>query len=147
MTDTGDIQNTAISPDGKFILTVDTHQGQQSLWLKNLPTGSVTEVVPPSGRIFSSLAFSPDGSYIYYRQISTESSGSLDLYRAPLLGGTPTIVAKDVTPMQRFHLGQAHRLRSCERPGGRKVEIAAGNADGSDEKVLLFLKGRMILIP
>ena len=50
------------------MLTVVTQQGRQSLWLRNLPTGSVTQVVAPSGRTFSSLAFSPDGSYIYYRR-------------------------------------------------------------------------------
>src|SRR5271163_4627175 len=123
VTDTGDIQNTAISPDGKFILTVATQQGQQSLWLRNLPTGSVTQVVAASGRTFSSLAFSSDGSYIYYRQISTESSGSLDLYRAPLLGGTPALVAKDVDSNATFS------------PAGKL------NAYGSDEKVLLVAEG------
>ena len=39
VTDSGDIQNTAISPDGKFILTVVTQQGQQSLWLQKPSNG------------------------------------------------------------------------------------------------------------
>ena len=142
VTDTGDIQNTAISPDGKFILTVDTHQGQQSLWLRNLPTGSVTQVVPPSGRIFSSLAFSPDGSYIYYRQISTESSGSLDLYRAPLLGGTPTIVARDVDSNATFSPGgKLIAYVRANDPEVGKWRLLQANADGSDEKVLLVSEG------
>jgi eukaryotic-like serine/threonine-protein kinase len=142
VTDTGDIQNTAISPDGKFILTVVTQQGQQSLWLRNLPTGSVTQVVAASGRTFSSLAFSSDGSYIYYRQISTESSGSLDLYRAPLLGGTPTIVAKDVD--SNATLSPAGKLIAYVRandPEVGKWRLLQANADGSDEKVLLVAEG------
>ncbi len=142
VTDTGDIQNTAISPDGKFILTVVTQQGQQSLWLRNLPTGSVTQVVAASGRTFSSLAFSSDGSYIYYRQISTESSGSLDLYRAPLLGGTPTIVAKDVDSNATFSpAGKLIAYVRANDPEVGKWRLLQANADGSDEKVLLVAEG------
>jgi eukaryotic-like serine/threonine-protein kinase len=142
VTDSGDIQNTAISPDGKFILTVVTQQGQQSLWLRNLPTGSVTQVVAPTGRTFSSLAFSPDGSYIYYRQISTESSGSLDLYRAPLLGGTPTIVAKDVDSNATFSpAGKLIAYVRANDPEVGKWRLLQANADGSDEKVLLVAEG------
>jgi serine/threonine protein kinase len=142
VTDSGDIQNTAISPDGKFILTVVTQQGQQSLWLRNLPTGSVTQVVAPSGRTFSALAFSPDGSYIYYRQISTESSGSLDLYRAPLLGGTPAIVAKDVDSNATFSpAGKLIAYVRANDPEVGKWRLLQANADGSDEKVLLVTEG------
>ncbi len=142
VTDTGDIQNTAISPDGKFILAVVTQQGQQSLWLRNLPTGSVTQVVAASGRTFSSLAFSPDGSYIYYRQISTESSGGLDLYRAPLLGGTPAIVAKDVDSNATFSpAGKLIAYVRANDPEVGKWRLLQANADGSDEKVLLITEG------
>src|SRR5271154_1248073 len=142
VTDTGDIQNTAISPDGKFILTVATQQGQQSLWLRNLPTGSVTQVVAASGRTFSSLAFSSDGSYIYYRQISTESSGSLDLYRAPLLGGTPALVAKDVDSNATFSpAGKLIAYVRANDPEVGKWRLLQANADGSDEKVLLVAEG------
>ena len=142
VTDSGDIQNTAISPDGKFILTVVTQQGQQSLWLRNLPTGSVTQVVAPSGRTFSSLAFSPDGSYIYYRQLSTESSGSLDLYRAPLLGGTPAIVAKDVDSNATFSpSGKLIAYVRANDPEVGKWRLLQANADGSDEKVLQVTEG------
>ncbi|MFZ3216546.1 MAG: protein kinase [Candidatus Acidiferrales bacterium] len=142
VTDTGDIQNTAISPDGKFILTVATQQGQQSLWLRNLPTGSVTQVVAPSDRTFSDLAFSPDGSYIYFRQISAESSGGLNLYRSPLLGGTPVTVAKDVDSNVAFaHASQLIAYVRANDPEVGKWRLLQSNADGTDEKVLLVAEG------
>jgi eukaryotic-like serine/threonine-protein kinase len=142
VTDTGDIQNTTISPDGKFILTVITAQGQQSLWLRNLPTGSVTQVVWPSERTFSDLAFSPDGSYIYYRQLSAESSGGFDLYRSPLLGGTPVTVAKDVDSNVTFsHASQLIAYVRANDPEVGKWRLLQANPDGSDEKVLLITEG------
>jgi eukaryotic-like serine/threonine-protein kinase len=142
VTDTGDIQSTAISPDGKFVLTVITEQGQQGLWLRNIPTGSVTQVVAPSGRTFSDLSFSPDGSYIYYRQLSAESSGGFDLYRSPLLGGTPVTVAKDVDSNVTFsHTGQSIAYVRANDPEVGKWRLVQANADGSDEKVLLITEG------
>ncbi len=142
VTDSGDLQNTAISPDGKFILTVVAQEGEQSLWLRNLPTGSVTQIVGSSGRSFSDLAFSPDGSYIYYRQLSTASSGSFDLYRSPLLGGTPAIVAKDVDCNATFsHSGKLIAYVRANDPEVGKWRLLQANADGSDEKVLLVVQG------
>ncbi|HUI75306.1 MAG TPA: serine/threonine-protein kinase, partial [Candidatus Acidoferrum sp.] len=53
VTETGKALETAISPDGKFLLSVQKENGQQSLWLRNVPTGSDTEVVAPTGQTFS----------------------------------------------------------------------------------------------
>jgi len=39
---------TAISPDGRYVLTVMDENGRNSLWLRNVPTASDTQVVPPS---------------------------------------------------------------------------------------------------
>src|ERR1035437_739333 len=37
----------AISPDAKYVLTVMNDKGLNSLWLRNVATGSDTQVVPP----------------------------------------------------------------------------------------------------
>ncbi len=39
---------TAISADGKYLLTVMDDKGLNSLWLRNVATGSDTQIVPPS---------------------------------------------------------------------------------------------------
>ena len=57
----------AISPDGKYVLTVMNDKGLNSLWLRNVATGSNTQIVVPSATI-PSVAFSPDGDYIYFRK-------------------------------------------------------------------------------
>src|SRR5207248_5997191 len=58
---------TAISLDGKYVLTVMDDKGLNSLWLRNVATGSDTQVLPPSAAI-PNVAFSPDGNYIFYRK-------------------------------------------------------------------------------
>ena len=56
----------AISRDAKYVLTVMNEIGLNSLWLRNVATGSDTLVVPPSAYI-PNVAFSPVGNYIYFR--------------------------------------------------------------------------------
>ena len=48
VTETGKAALVAISPDGKYILNVVRDAGQESLWLRNLPTNSDTQVIPPA---------------------------------------------------------------------------------------------------
>jgi eukaryotic-like serine/threonine-protein kinase len=47
ITETGKATLVAIAPDGKYILSVVDDKGQQSLWLRNVPTNSNTQVMPP----------------------------------------------------------------------------------------------------
>lgn len=88
ITETGKVRGVAISPDGKYILSVVDDKGQQSLWLRNVPTNSNTQVMPLEPLQYLGLRFSPDGNYLYF--VRGEQGQSLKyLYRAPVLGGTP----------------------------------------------------------
>ena len=89
LTDSGKVTLAAISPDAKYLLTVQNDRGQESMWLRNVPTNSDTQVLPLSDALYSSLAFSPDGNYIYYRQANDAEGISHNLMRAPVLGGKP----------------------------------------------------------
>jgi len=54
-TNTGKATLSAISPDGKFLLITMRENGLESLWLRNLPTGSNTQVVAPSPNPFAGM--------------------------------------------------------------------------------------------
>ncbi len=71
----GKVQETAISPDGRFLLSVQSDNGNESLWLRNIPTGSDTQVLPASGQSFASLVFSPDGNSFYFRETAGGAAG------------------------------------------------------------------------
>jgi serine/threonine protein kinase len=95
VTDTGNVRFAAVSPDGKYILSVVVDKGEESLWLRNIPTGSDTQVVPPAPMRYSGVRFSPDGNYLYF--VRGEVGEVLQyLYRAPVLGGTPQKLITDV---------------------------------------------------
>jgi eukaryotic-like serine/threonine-protein kinase len=95
ITETGKAKFVAISPDGKYILSVVDDKGQQSLWLRNVPTNSNTQVMPPEPVQYAGVRFSPDGNYLYF--VRGEPGEVLKfLYRAPVLGGTPQKLVTDV---------------------------------------------------
>jgi len=95
VTDSGKVRYVAISPDGKYILSVVDDKGQQSLWLRNVPTNSNTQVMPPEPVQYAGVRFSPDGNYLYF--VRGEPGQALKyLYRAPVLGGTPQKLVTDV---------------------------------------------------
>jgi len=95
VTETGKATLVAISPDGKYILSVVGDKGQQSLWLRNVPTNSNTQVMPPEAVQYLGVRFSPDGNYLYF--VRGEPGQALkSLYRAPVLGGAPQKLVTDV---------------------------------------------------
>jgi serine/threonine protein kinase len=95
ITETGKAKLVAISPDGKYILNVMDDKGQQSLWLRNVPTNSNTQVMPPETLEYEGVRFSLDGNYLYFTR--GEMGQPLRyLYRAPVLGGTPQKLITDV---------------------------------------------------
>lgn len=93
----GKFAPVAISPDGKFVLSVADDGRVQSLWLRNVPTGSDTQVIAPTSSDSANLTFSPDGNYFYFSKAANALSTHRDLYRAPMLGGNPEIIVRNVS--------------------------------------------------
>jgi serine/threonine protein kinase len=136
LTNTGKVQEAAISRDGRFLLSVQSDNGNESLWLRNIPTGSDTQVLPASGQSFASLVFSPDGNSFYFRE-THGGGGAFDLFRAPLLGGSPTLLAKDVDGGPVFSPdGKSMAYSRYNDPELNKWRLLEANADGGNEKVL-----------
>ena len=127
---------TAISADGKYLLTVMDDKGLNSLWLRNIATASDTQIVPPSATI-PSVAFSPDGNYVYFRKAENAINSDFNIYRTPVLGGTPQVVAHDVDSAVTFS-PDGERMAYCRAndPDAGKWRLLSAKLDGSDEKVL-----------
>jgi WD40 repeat protein len=140
VTNTGKAARAAISPDGRYVLSVMNDNGMQSLWLRNVPTGSDTQVVPPEASRYESLAFSPDGNYIFFRKTQSASGPHFDLYRTPVLGGVQKMVVQEVDSDVAFS------------PDGQRMAYVHGNGvfttslEGSDERVLRMVSDESELL-
>jgi len=137
-TNNGITVGTGISPDGKFLLNIQTENGQHSLRLRNILTESDTEVISPTGRDFASPGFSRDGNYIYFRESQSASSTVFDLYRAPVLGGEPEPIARDVDSNPTLSPDGTHvAFARMNDPEVGKWRLQEALAEGGDEKTLL----------
>jgi eukaryotic-like serine/threonine-protein kinase len=142
MTNSGKAALTAISPDGKYILIAMRENGLESLWLRNLPTNSDTQVVAPSPAPFYSLSFSADGNNLYFLQAGDKTGLFHVLFRAPVLGGTPKQLVRDVDAHPVFSPdGQRMIYARCNSPDANKCRWLSANPDGSGEQTLLIREG------
>ena len=137
VTQTGKATLVAISPDGKYLLNVMDDSGQQSLWLRNVPTNSNTQVVAPAPVGYQGLRFSPDGNYLYFVRLESGSNSLKYLYRVPVLGGAPQKLVTDIdSNISSSPDGKkfAYLLGNNPKPGEYRLIIRS--AEGSDEKTI-----------
>jgi eukaryotic-like serine/threonine-protein kinase len=137
VTENGKAARAAISPDGKYILNVMNNAGQESLWLRNLPTNSDTQVIPPGPFRYTSLRFSADGNYLYFERSEGESRELEYLYRAPLLGGTPEKLVTDIDSNIAFSPdGRQFAFLRFGDPDPDQYRLLLAPTQGGEEKVL-----------
>ena len=87
ITASGNVRNAALSPDGKLVAFVVDEGGRRGLWARQIAISNSVRLVPPSDFTFFGLAFSRDGTYVYF--VAAEKAGGRgDLYRVPALGGS-----------------------------------------------------------
>jgi eukaryotic-like serine/threonine-protein kinase len=137
ITETGKATLVAISPDGKYILNVVSDNGQQSLWLRNIPTSSNTQVVAPAPVQYLGLRFSPDGNYLYFVRSEIGSRSLHYLYRAPVLGGTPQKLVTDIDSNLAFSPdGSKFVYMLANNPKVGEYRVIIRSLQGSEEKTL-----------
>jgi eukaryotic-like serine/threonine-protein kinase len=137
ITDNAKSQLAAISPDGKYILSVVVDAGKASLWLRHVPTNSNTQVIAPADAFYRDLIFSPDGDYFCFRKARTSALDDFDLYRAPVLGGNPQIIGRDIDSSVTFSPdGKRIAYERFNDPDVGKFQLLVANADGTDEKII-----------
>jgi serine/threonine protein kinase/Tol biopolymer transport system component len=146
ITNNGKSVAAAISPDGRYLLSVVDDNGKQSLWLRNVPTNSDTQVIAPADAFYQSPAFSPDGNYIYFRKAVDKAHTGYNLLRAPVLGGAPQVIVQNVDSHITFSPdGRRFAFPRGMYPDAGKFEVLTVNPDGTDEKV--FAGGAFAAFP
>ena len=88
-TTTGKTKIAAVSPDGKYLASIQVNGEQQSLWVRQVVAENNVQILPPSEISFRGLNFSPDGNHIFYVVGNA-------LYQIPALGGSPKKVLENI---------------------------------------------------
>jgi serine/threonine protein kinase/Tol biopolymer transport system component len=140
ITDYGKAVLTTISEDGKSVVNVrDDGQGQQSLWMRHIATGSSAQILAPTETRYTGITFTPDGNYLYFVRVEPQNTSIGMLYQMPVFGGTPQKLIEDVDSAVTFSPDgkQMAFIRNSAAEANSKVIIA--QADGSNERVLAKL--------
>jgi serine/threonine protein kinase/Tol biopolymer transport system component len=131
------IDFASISSDGRLV-AYGRREGERSLRVKQVATGSEISVVPRQAGFFGPGAtFTPDGNYLYYAHDDPANTNSVNLYSVPALGGEPHQVVGDVGSAPAFSPDgkrMAYR-RTINEKGEDQILVA--NADGTGEQVIL----------
>ena len=126
----------AVSADGKMI-AYGRREGERSLRVKQVTTGSEVTVVPPQSGFFGSGAtFTPDGSYLYYAHRDPANPNNTNLYVVPALGGASRQVVSDVASTVAFSPDGKRMAYRRAIPDKGEDQLLVANADGSGEQVI-----------
>ncbi len=133
LTNNGNVEIAAISPDGKYLGYVVSDREKRSLWIQQVTTGTSTQLLPPADAGYSSIKFSPDNDYVYY--VRGEPTTAPALYQMAVFGGTPRKLLPAVT--QGVAISNDSKSFAWLRPDRQELALVTTAADGSGEKKLL----------
>jgi DNA-binding winged helix-turn-helix (wHTH) protein/Tol biopolymer transport system component len=139
VTDNGNVNNVAISPDGHYVAYVTFLGDKQELRLRQVASRSDVQVLPPDLGNFVGLTFSPDGNYIYFVRSDRNDLSFRYLYSVPALGGTPRKLITDVDSGIAFSPDGRQITYEHWVPTRNEAELKIANSDGTGERVLAVI--------
>jgi DNA-binding winged helix-turn-helix (wHTH) protein/Tol biopolymer transport system component len=97
LTNNGNVQGAALSPDGKFYAYLRYEKGEykNSLWLGQIERSNEIQLRPPDENFMRGLAFSPDSKTLYFT-LTKPREWVGDLYKMPIIGGVAEKVLENV---------------------------------------------------
>jgi Tol biopolymer transport system component len=108
--------------------------GEQSLWLRHIPSMTNKEVLAPALTRYQGLSFSPDGNYIYFLRRDEKNESESQLYSASVLGGAPRVIVDDVDSPVSFSPDGQHFVFLRELHDSPNWDLLLAKSDGTIEK-------------
>jgi Tol biopolymer transport system component len=136
VTDSGKATRATISADGRYIVYVLRDGEKESLWVRQVATGSDVQVLPPEVVRYQGLAMSPDGNYVYFSRSDKTTVNFNYLYFVPVLGGTPKQLLKDVDTAPTWSPDGTKFAFLRGDPLNSLTLVCLANSDASGERVL-----------
>ena len=136
LTENGKAAALSISPDGRYVAWVVRDGEKESVWVRQVATGSDVQVLSPEAIPFNGLRFSPDGNYLYFTRADKETFNYSYLYKMPSLGGAATQIVRDVDTGVSFSPDGQQITYIRGEPNEGVWNLLVASAEGSGERKL-----------
>jgi Tol biopolymer transport system component len=124
-TTTGGVPHrVTISPDGKTLAYVGRFKGLDSLWLGEIETSNSVQITPASDRLYSHLAFAPDGKTLYFTA-RDDNHLIWTLMRVSIFGGATQDLITSVHSSISFS------------PDGKQIAFLRKHADADQTSIVI----------
>jgi Tol biopolymer transport system component len=130
----------ALSPDGKFVVYVQTSaEGQDSVWVRQIATSSNVQIVAPEpGVDVYGLTVTPDGAFVDVLRWPRPERAAL--WRVPLLGG-PAKKIVDVAESAPGWSPDGRQMAFLTRvPSGTERSLVVADQDGGHARIVATRK-------
>jgi len=135
----GILGTATISPDGRYVVFATGEAGKTALWVRQVSTGSLVQILPPVLGSYLGNTFSPDGEFVYSSRDDEENVPGA-LYQVPVLGGTSRrLLTRIDSPITFSPDGKRFAFVRDDQQKGENYLMLA-NADGSSEQRLATRK-------
>jgi Tol biopolymer transport system component/DNA-binding winged helix-turn-helix (wHTH) protein len=140
LSDTGNIRDVTISPDGSRLAIVHIEAGREGLRIRNLETNEQVQLLEPQERLCWGLRFAHDGQSLYY--ITTEPNSTISvLYRIDTRGtGPPQKISVNVDSQISLSPDGSQIAFVRSFPGKHYDALVIANNDGTGEHELSTLQ-------
>jgi serine/threonine protein kinase len=138
ITNTGTLENVAVSGDGKLLAEVKNDAGQRTVWVRNIATNTDTQILSAFPDNYAGLSFSPDANYLYFTRGTPDNSVVRSVYEMPIFGGTPRQLIRDVDSAPGFSPDGSRfvYLRWTPERKDQYSEIHIADKDGGNDQLL-----------
>lgn len=138
LTDTGNIREVTLSPDGNWLAYVPIEGSRESLWVRHLETDERFQLLEPQNRLCWGLRFTHDGQSLYY--VTTQPGSTISvLYRINVKGGQEQRIVVNVDAPISISPDGAQIAFVRSFPGKHYDALVVANNDGTGEHELAVL--------
>jgi eukaryotic-like serine/threonine-protein kinase len=138
ITNTGTLENVALSGDGKFLAEVKNDAGQRTLWIRNIATNTDTQILTAVPNDYVGLSFSPDANYLYFTRGTPDNAAVRSLFMMPVFGGTPRQIIHDIDSSASLSPDGSRFTYLRWTPGQKDQysEVHVADKDGANDHVV-----------